>query len=91
MDFNIANEIATSQYVWAILCILLGYYVIREMRKENKEHREYSRQREIDLMKHLDRSNESQERMVITLEKLHDSLDSLEKRIDRIEQKMDKD
>lgn len=33
MEF--AQEIATSQVVWSILCIILAFVVIREMRKDN--------------------------------------------------------
>ena len=35
-----AHEIATSQVVWTILCIILAVAVIREMRKENVKREE---------------------------------------------------
>ncbi|TPE65944.1 BhlA/UviB family holin-like peptide [Halalkalibacterium halodurans] len=88
MDYTVANEIATSQAVWAILCILLAAYFIREMKKENQIHREDSRKRENALIEHLHRSNESQEKTAETLEQIQLSLRSLEKRMDRVEQNM---
>lgn len=69
-----ASKIATSQAVWAILCILLVIYV---MRRNDK--------REEQLMNHLKRSNESQEKTAIALDGINRSLTSLENRVDNIE------
>lgn len=80
MDVKTASEIATSQAVWAILCVLLTIYVMR--RSENRENK---------LMSHLERSNESQEKTAIALEGINRSLTSLESRVDRIEKFTEKD
>ncbi|MEK4488021.1 hypothetical protein MHH81_21155 [Psychrobacillus sp. FSL H8-0484] len=96
MEF--ATEIATSQVVWAILCIVLAAVVIREMRVENikrennlinlyEEYRKESKIREQQLMAHLERSNESQEQTITVLQSINSTLDALEVRVDGIEKK----
>lgn len=80
MDVSTASEIATSQAVWAILCIILTIYVMRR-----------SEQRESKLMNHLERSNESQEKTALALDGINRSLSSLESRVDRIEKYTEKD
>lgn len=91
-----AHEIATSQVVWAILCIILAASVIREMRKENvkrendliglyEDYRSESKQREDKLMDHLERSNDSQEQTTTALQSVNETLKTMEGRIDRIE------
>ncbi|ARK28813.1 hypothetical protein BkAM31D_02515 [Halalkalibacter krulwichiae] len=96
VEYQIASEIATSQAVWAILCIVLAAYFIRETRKEkaesetrllmmHEEQRKESAQREKNLMEHLKRSNASQEKTSETLEQIQFSLTSLENRMDRVE------
>ncbi|MBP3951120.1 BhlA/UviB family holin-like peptide [Bacillus suaedae] len=96
MEYQVASEIATSQAVWAILCIVLAAYFIRETRKEKAEseaqllimyenQRIESANREKNLMDHLERSNESQAKTAETLEQIQGSLSSLEKRMDRME------
>lgn len=85
VEYNVANEIAQSQVVWAILCILLAAYFIREMRKENQEHRDDSRIREKKLLDHLERSNESQEKSIEALEQINSSLSDLRYKVDRME------
>ncbi|MCT8138658.1 hypothetical protein H1D32_13440 [Anaerobacillus sp. CMMVII] len=88
MEYNVANELAQSQAVWAILCIMLAAYFIRETRKENQVHREDSRQRERELMNHLTRSNDSHERTVEALQQIQGALTSLENRMDKVEKKI---
>lgn len=99
MDYQVFSEIATSQVVWAILCILLAIAVIREMRKENvrrendlinlyEDHRKESKQREERLMDHLDRSNESQEQTAEALKSIRSTLTTMEGRVDRMEKKL---
>lgn len=93
---GVAAEIATSQAVWAILCIGLAGIVLRELRKENVKretdllnqytlYREESRERESKLMDHLERSNESQEKTAKALQSINSTLSALEGRVDRIE------
>lgn len=97
MEF--ATEIATSQVVWAILCIVLAAVVIREMRVENikrennlinlyEEYRKESKIREQQLMAHLERSNESQEQTITVLQSINSTLDALEVRVDGIEKSL---
>ncbi|MFA9457442.1 hypothetical protein ACERJO_11825 [Halalkalibacter sp. AB-rgal2] len=99
MEYQVVSEIATSQVVWAILCILLAIAVIREMRKENvrretdlinlyEDHRRESKQREERLMDHLDRSNESQEQTAEALKSIRSTLTTMEGRVDRMEKKI---
>lgn len=83
MDF--AHEIATSQAVWAVLCIVFGGIVFREMRNENVQNREESKVREDRLMVHLERSNVSQEQTTSALQSINSTLHTLEGRVDRIE------
>ena len=69
---QLAQEIANSQAVWAVCCIILAAAVIREMRKENIERenqlheankaaREEANKREERLLNHLDKSNDIQQ------------------------------
>ena len=75
---EVINDIANSQAVWAILCILLAGAVIRELWKS-------SIKREDKLMEHLERSNESQEKTATTLDSVQRTLDTMEGRMDRME------
>ncbi|MGY3190534.1 BhlA/UviB family holin-like peptide [Lysinibacillus sp. TE18511] len=94
MEF--VTEIATSQVVWAILCILLTVVVIKEMRIENvkretklidlyEDYRKESKIREQQLISHLERSNESQEQTITALQLINSTLATLEGRVDNIE------
>lgn len=82
---DIAQEIATSQAVWAILCIAFAVVVFKEMRSENIQNREESKEREDKLMTHLARSNTSQEQTTSALQSINTTLATLEGRVDRIE------
>lgn len=95
-EVTVISEIANSQAVWAIVALILGGFLYRklyndsttrEQRLINQEerYREESRQREAQLMEHLERSNESQEKTAAALEGINKSLASLEGRVDRIE------
>ncbi|MGF9977350.1 BhlA/UviB family holin-like peptide [Viridibacillus arvi] len=97
MEF--ATEIATSQVVWAILCIVLTVAVIREMRIENvkretklidlyEDYRKESKIREQQLMAHLERSNDSQEQTLTALQSINSTLSTLESRVDSIEKNL---
>lgn len=101
------KEIAESQYVWAICCIIIVFFVIRELRKDSTkrendiialyetqkeeskssfdEYRKETKEREDKLMKHLERSNESQERTAIALQSIEGRMDRVEKIIYRRE------
>ncbi|MFJ8263308.1 BhlA/UviB family holin-like peptide [Rummeliibacillus sp. NPDC094406] len=74
MDISTISEIASSQTVWAILCIALVIYVMK--RSEQRENR---------LMEHLERSNDSQEKTAIALDGINKNLSKLESRVDNIE------
>lgn len=95
-EVTVVSEIANSQAVWAIVALILGGFLYRklyndsttrEQRLINQEerYREESRQREMQLMEHLERSNDSQEKTAAALEGINNSLASLEGRVDRIE------
>lgn len=99
MDYQVVSELASSQVVWAILCVLLAVAVIREMRKESvrrendlinlyEDHRKESKRREERLMDHLDRSNESQEQTTAALKSIQSTLTVMEGRVDRMEKKL---
>lgn len=109
-----AEKIASSQFVWAILCFIIAvaFYKIMmhvnkkaedqakkydreskkreqelkdfyaEQRKEYKLDKKTAMERERQLMVHLERSNESQEKTANTLVKIEGSLHSLEKKMD---------
>ncbi|MDV2883846.1 hypothetical protein RYX45_01540 [Alkalihalophilus pseudofirmus] len=83
MEYQVASEIAQSQYVFAILFILLAVGVFYEMRKEIRENRVDSKKREQQLMEHLRRSNESQERTAEALEGLENRIEKIERRVYR--------
>lgn len=74
MDIKVISDIAMSQAVWSILCISLVIYTIKK-----------SDSREEKLMKHLERSNESQEKTTTALVGINENLTKLENRIDNIE------
>lgn len=95
-EIAIAERIATSQAVWAIVAIILAYSLFRKLQKESafreqrllqqeKEYRQEAKEREERLMEHLRRSNDSQEKTAKALEGINKSLASLEGRVDRIE------
>ncbi len=74
LDIKVLTDIATSQAVWAIVCIYMIIYVMKQSEK-----------RESKLMNHLERSNESQEKTAIALDGINQSLAKLESRVDKIE------
>ena len=85
MDVAAANEIATSQAVWAIACLIIAFGGFRYLMSKNDNLMNRAEERENKLMDHLERSNESQERTAIALEGMNRSLNVLEGRVDRIE------
>ncbi|MCS1382710.1 hypothetical protein NXZ75_10950 [Lysinibacillus sphaericus] len=85
MDVTAANEIATSQAVWAIACLIIAFGAFRYLISKNDKLMNRAEERENKLMDHLERSNESQERTAIALEGMNRSLNVLEGRVDRIE------
>ncbi|TKI65547.1 hypothetical protein FC756_15975 [Lysinibacillus mangiferihumi] len=85
MDVAAANEIATSQAVWAIACLIIAFGAFRYLMSKNDNLMNRAEERENKLMDHLERSNESQERTAIALEGMNRSLNVLEGRVDRIE------
>ena len=85
MDVTAVNEIATSQAVWAIACLIIAFGAFRYLISKNDNLMDRAEERENKLMDHLERSNESQERTAIALEGMNRSLNILEGRLDRIE------
>ena len=96
MDITTAGQIAQSPAVWALCFILLTGFILKKMYEKNDQredkllqyHEEYrteSKERETQLMAHLERSNESQEATARALEGINTSLATLEGRVDRIE------
>ncbi|MEK5331574.1 hypothetical protein [Lysinibacillus sp. FSL W8-0992] len=85
MDVAAVNEIATSQAVWAIACLIIAFGAFRYLISKNDNLMNRAEERENKLMDHLERSNESQERTAIALEGMNRSLNVLEGRVDRIE------
>ncbi|WP_432703349.1 BhlA/UviB family holin-like peptide [Lysinibacillus sphaericus] len=85
MDVVAVNEIATSQAVWAIACLIIAFGAFRYLMSKNDNLMNRAEERENKLMEHLERSNESQERTAIALEGMNRSLNVLEGRVDRIE------
>ena len=85
MDVAAVNEIATSQAVWAIACLLIAFGAFRYLIGKNDNLMNRAEERENKLMDHLERSNESQERTAIALEGVNKSLSSVEGRVDRME------
>ncbi|OEC02085.1 hypothetical protein GY31_12120 [Lysinibacillus sphaericus] len=85
MDVAAVNEIATSQAVWAIACLIIAFGAFRYLMSKNDNLMNRAEERENKLMEHLERSNESQERTAIALEGMNRSLNVLEGRVDRIE------
>ncbi|MGE7840783.1 BhlA/UviB family holin-like peptide [Lysinibacillus sp. NPDC093712] len=96
MDAKFLSDIATSQAVWAICCILLVGFILKKVYEKNDkqedrlivlhdEYRTESKERENKLMEHLKRSDEAQERTANSLEGINNSLNKLEVRVDRIE------
>lgn len=96
------SDIASSQFVWAILCISLAAYVLREMRKDSvsrennlinlyEESRLESKNREDKLMDHLERSNEAQSQTATTLEAIQDHLGKIDDRVGSLEALAKKD
>ncbi|TSB47116.1 hypothetical protein [Alkalicoccobacillus porphyridii] len=93
---DVLTEIAMSQVVWSILCILLAAGVIREQRKENvkrendlialyQQHWSQSQEREAALLQHLKESNDAQNEIGKTLKQIRNNLGSLEERVEKME------
>lgn len=100
VEYQVASEIATSQAVWAILCIVLAAYFIGETRKEkavsearllkmHEQQRTESALREENLMEHLKRSNDSQAKTAETLEGIQVSIVDMQNQMDRMEKRID--
>ncbi|MGE7951953.1 BhlA/UviB family holin-like peptide [Lysinibacillus xylanilyticus] len=85
MDVAAANEIATSQAVWAIACLIIAFGAFRYLISKNDKLMNRAEERENKLMDHLDRSNESQEKTAVALEGINRNLTVLESRVDRME------
>lgn len=66
MEF--AQEVATSQAVWATCCIAIVWWTMKT-----------SKTREDKLMNHLERSNTSQERTATALQSMEGRMDRMEK------------
>lgn len=91
-EMQLLEGVVSSQYVWAILCLVIGVTYYRMMKtnatkmeekSEKKEaelqnfyaeQREESKEREMSLMNHLERSNDSQEKIVDSLERIENRM-----------------
>ncbi|MDQ0206660.1 hypothetical protein [Alkalicoccobacillus murimartini] len=93
---DVITQIAMSQFVWSILCIILAALVIREMRKENvkrendllglyQQHAKQAEAREAALLEHLKESNNNQQEIGKTLKQIRNNLGSLEDRVEKME------
>ena len=71
---NVASQIANSQVVWSILCILLTGYVLW-----------HSNKRETRLLDNLTELTKIQQKQARTMHKISENLDTLEGRMDRME------
>ena len=71
---NVAEQIATSQVVWSILCILLAAYVLW-----------HSNKRETRLLDNLSELTKAQREQAKAMQKISENLDTLEGRMDRME------
>jgi len=85
MDVAAVNEIATSQAVWAIACLIIAFGAFRYLISKNDNLMNRAEERENKLMDHLERSNESQEKTAIALEGINRNITVLEGRMDRME------
>lgn len=85
MDVATVNEIATSQAVWAIACLIIAFGAFRYLISKNDTLMNRAEERENKLMDHLERSNESQEKTAIALEGINRNITVLEGRMDRME------
>lgn len=70
----VASEIANSQVVWSILCILLAGYILW-----------HSNKRETRLLDNLSELTKAQQEQAKAMQKISENLDTLEGRMDRIE------
>ncbi len=68
MDVKLLSDVAMSQAVWAVCCIALTLWTMKT-----------SKSREDKLMKHLERSNVSQERTATALQSIEGRMDRMEK------------
>lgn len=71
---NTASQIANSQVVWSILCILMTAYVLW-----------HSNKREARLLDNLTELTRAQNEQAKTMEKLNGNLETVEGRLDRME------
>lgn len=85
MDVATVNEIATSQAVWAIACLIIAFKAFRYLISKNDNLMNRAEERENKLMDHLERLNESQEKNAIALEVINRNITVLEGRMDRME------
>ncbi|MEK4494507.1 hypothetical protein [Ureibacillus sp. FSL W8-0352] len=71
---TVAEQIANSQVVWSILCILLAGYVLW-----------HSNKRETRLLDNLSELTKAQQEQAKAMQKISENLDTLEGRMDRME------
>ena len=71
---NAASQIANSQVVWSILCLLLAGYVLW-----------HSNKRETRLLDNLNQLTKAQQEQAKAMQKISENLDTLEGRMDRME------
>lgn len=81
-DVKTAYEIAASPYVFAILFIVVLFTFYKWINKNYDEHKKDSKEREDKLFNQLEKTNDTQTKIVTSLEKIESNLGTLEKRMD---------
>lgn len=100
-ELQLIEKIAGSQYVWAILCIIIGFAFYKMMKNSASKIEQKSDKREQDLLGfYKEQQSEAKERehkLMIHLEKSNDSqartadtLERIEKNLNHLESKVDK-
>lgn len=99
MSIEQLSQVAQSQVIWAICCILLVGFILKKVYEKNDkqedrlivlhdEYREESRERENKLMEHLTESNRIQERTSNSLIQVEKSLVSLEQGLNSLDDRV---
>lgn len=89
---TLAEKVSKSDAPWIYLAVILilallyvGWRIFSYLTKLDQQHRDESKEREKNLMTHLERSNDLHERSTLALESVGTSMKMMEGRMDRME------
>jgi hypothetical protein len=93
MDMKTFEDIASSQYVWAIICFIMVYFSVKFFKGHLDDLRKSSESREQKVYElyedHRKESIDRENRLMAHLEKTGDTLISIEKSLSNLDERID--